>query len=676
MKRLVLFAVVAVMVGCAPALGQVLFTVNSELDDGDATPGDGVCLAASGGCTLRAAIEENNATPEIVATEIKIDVPHIAVEYPGDGFKITHAVHLVGEIPASVCGQKLPVRTFGAGIAMPVIERVSDGQEDDHAIGFETTAHARIEALVLKGFETGVKVTSGDADLVCLDISGGDTGVIYDGAGYIRGSAIHGNTVGIELRAADIDIRNDCIGTLADCATPDGNLIGVRAVGAMASIASSVVSGNETGVFQSGFETFRVTNSLIGTDWTGTADVGNRIGIKRGTTWPDTPEGATVADNVISGNDSLGVECSHCVVRRNLIGVDSTGMIPLPNGIGVRVWSSNGYGGNVEGNVISGNAGTGLEIPCGRLQIAVGNVIGMDASGTVPLPNGGDGIRVTVCGYWDVGARTTLTIGGGAPQDRNVIAHNGGHGVHVVTPDPVPPAVHVRGNSIFDNTGLGIAFASGIEALPVPSVVSTGWENGALRLVASVNGEPSGAYLVEYFSSGEPDPSGYGEGESPIAVDTLKTGPDGMGVSTVEVDSASVPADRWITATSTWIHHWAVGWPSPTLETGSFSNALQVGTPATDSEPAVPLPETALGPGYPNPFDRQTTIPFALSRAGAARIALYDALGRQVLVLVDRSLSAGQHSIRLSASGLAAGAYWCVLDTNGTRHVRQVSVYR
>ena len=39
----------------------VTFTVNSTADTGDATPGDGVCDAGGGVCTLRAAIEEANA---------------------------------------------------------------------------------------------------------------------------------------------------------------------------------------------------------------------------------------------------------------------------------------------------------------------------------------------------------------------------------------------------------------------------------------------------------------------------------------------------------------------------------------------------------------------------------------------------------------------------------------
>ena len=46
----------------APAVrASGVLTVDSTLDSGDASPGDGVCNDGSGHCTLRAAIEESNA---------------------------------------------------------------------------------------------------------------------------------------------------------------------------------------------------------------------------------------------------------------------------------------------------------------------------------------------------------------------------------------------------------------------------------------------------------------------------------------------------------------------------------------------------------------------------------------------------------------------------------------
>jgi CSLREA domain-containing protein len=67
-KRLLFFlSVVTVSLGLAglpgrPAIAQN-FAVNSEADIVDANPGDGVCAAIDGGCTLRAAVQEANALP-------------------------------------------------------------------------------------------------------------------------------------------------------------------------------------------------------------------------------------------------------------------------------------------------------------------------------------------------------------------------------------------------------------------------------------------------------------------------------------------------------------------------------------------------------------------------------------------------------------------------------------
>jgi len=62
LKKCMLIGALAVLGGmiAIPAQGAT-FTVNSTVDELDTNPGDGVCAAASGQCTLRAAIQEANA---------------------------------------------------------------------------------------------------------------------------------------------------------------------------------------------------------------------------------------------------------------------------------------------------------------------------------------------------------------------------------------------------------------------------------------------------------------------------------------------------------------------------------------------------------------------------------------------------------------------------------------
>lgn len=64
-----------------------------------------------------------------------------------------------------------------------------------------------------------------------------------------------------------------------------------------------------------------------------------------------------------------------------------------------------------------------------------------------------------------------------------------------------------------------------------------------------------------------------------------------------------------------------------------------------------------LEQNYPNPFNPQTTIRYALSRASQVRFAVYDVLGREVAVLVDRLQGAGTHEAFFEARDLPSGVY-------------------
>ncbi|MDE2835497.1 MAG: T9SS type A sorting domain-containing protein [Bacteroidota bacterium] len=82
---------------------------------------------------------------------------------------------------------------------------------------------------------------------------------------------------------------------------------------------------------------------------------------------------------------------------------------------------------------------------------------------------------------------------------------------------------------------------------------------------------------------------------------------------------------------------------------------------------AVGVPEQfTLSQNYPNPFNPQTKIEFDLMEAGAARMAVYDILGREVRVLIDEHLQAGRYTVTFSDTGnLPSGVYLYRLMVNG-----------
>jgi hypothetical protein len=100
------------------------------------------------------------------------------------------------------------------------------------------------------------------------------------------------------------------------------------------------------------------------------------------------------------------------------------------------------------------------------------------------------------------------------------------------------------------------------------------------------------------------------------------------------------------------------GW---TIEKWKYSGTLPVitGVETVSSE----VPESfALAQNYPNPFNPSTTIEFTVHKAGNVRLAVYDLLGRQVEMLLDKRLDAGVFRVNFDARLLPGGTYFYTLE--------------
>jgi hypothetical protein len=65
----------------------------------------------------------------------------------------------------------------------------------------------------------------------------------------------------------------------------------------------------------------------------------------------------------------------------------------------------------------------------------------------------------------------------------------------------------------------------------------------------------------------------------------------------------------------------------------------------------------SLAQNYPNPFNPETKINFSLPQSGKASLKIYDMLGREVMELVNGSMSAGKHEVTFSGRDLSSGVY-------------------
>jgi hypothetical protein len=110
------------------------------------------------------------------------------------------------------------------------------------------------------------------------------------------------------------------------------------------------------------------------------------------------------------------------------------------------------------------------------------------------------------------------------------------------------------------------------------------------------------------------------------------------------------------------------------LNGGTYSlvnggHLLPEGAIANDTETAV-SPVTIGLCAYPNPFNPSTTIAFNLSQSGYACLVIYDLRGREVVSLLNGSLSAGLHTVTWNGRdnqghSVASGVYLARLVAGG-----------
>ncbi len=88
-----------------------------------------------------------------------------------------------------------------------------------------------------------------------------------------------------------------------------------------------------------------------------------------------------------------------------------------------------------------------------------------------------------------------------------------------------------------------------------------------------------------------------------------------------------------------------------------------LGVTSAEEDP-VELPSgVTLAQNYPNPFNPTTSIAWTQPASAQIRLSVYNLLGQKVAMPVDGLRPAGEHEVRLDASGWASGVYVYVLET-------------
>ncbi len=101
------------------------------------------------------------------------------------------------------------------------------------------------------------------------------------------------------------------------------------------------------------------------------------------------------------------------------------------------------------------------------------------------------------------------------------------------------------------------------------------------------------------------------------------------------------------------------------IKTWIDEGATETPTSLVDEERPLSL---RLDQNFPNPFNPNTSIRFTLDAGRQARLSVYDLVGREVAVLVDGLMPAGEHSVTFNASALPSGIYFYILQS-GTQQM-------
>lgn len=237
---------------------------------------------------------------------------------------------------------------------------------------------------------------------------------------------------GIQVEADGVSVENNTIGTNAGGLAGFGNSqYGIRIYkGANNQIRSNIVSANVQGgiaIIGDVSDGNILDGNAIGPRFGGTAALPNGNGIVL-----SDGDSNVISNNVISGNKLAGIVAAGSATTNsftgNKIGTRLSGTVALPNGgDGILLQASgNQVGGNqfLLRNVISGNAKSGITIngAAASNNVVEGNVIGTDSSGNAAIPNKSNGIRVINASNNRIGSITEGSA-------RNIISGNLGAGV-------------------------------------------------------------------------------------------------------------------------------------------------------------------------------------------------------------------------------------------------------
>lgn len=379
----------------------MIFVVNSAYDDADISAGDGVCFDGFfldvgntlPECSLRAAIEEANATAGTDSVIIRIDIRSIARAASATGDFGYNAVLDLWRIEPNVT-ESLSLGPLPA-IARDNVHIDGTWQLDGSGVGTFPDAYCGeqftggpTDSSIVKVMIDGLSLHP-DSTHNLLEIAASDVSI----RGVAVSNATSNGIVATGVNRLNFDclhVGTDHLGKAAEPNVDHGILV---QGGYNHSLSRSLLSGNGMSGMTATGDTTYVSRSFFGTDREGGYAIANggsglHLGGYLG-----------FVDLTLASGNALGIAVSGSEyhIESSGVGLDRMASTAIPNGMdGIYVGGGSNEIGGPEVNMrsyVGGNLNSGIHLADTSTFNEVKNVwVGLNLAGTSAIPNGAAGV--------------------------------------------------------------------------------------------------------------------------------------------------------------------------------------------------------------------------------------------------------------------------------------------
>ena len=413
------------------------FVVNSNGDGADLSPGNGVADVGNGLVTLRSAIQEANALPNLQKIYFYLPGSQPFVIQPASALPtISGAVILDGTYQKGYSGLPLvEIKGIYGGVIISSGGSTIQGLTINNSSGYGLTLSSSGGNNVTANKISGILISSQGNNINGNTI----TGSTANGISIISGGL--NNQIGVSSanninanNGYGISVSGVSGNQLSNNVISTNNLGGIFISNSTAIVNGNTVTGNTGfGISINGGTGNQITNNIVSTN------NGGGISLSNGT--------GSLTGNTITSNTGIGISVNSSTsnqITNNAVRTNTSGGIVITNSTG-----------NIGGNTVTGNFGNGISLTTANSNTLTGNTVSENSGLGISVAGGiGNQLNNNTVEKDTLGGISILNST--ASLTGNFVKRNFSNGISLSAAN----GTTLSGNTVSENSGLGISLAN------------------------------------------------------------------------------------------------------------------------------------------------------------------------------------------------------------------------